>query len=81
MEDEKRIPSNTIYCYGINSIDMEKGIIHTSTCPYYEYGEDIWGTCKLDNSEVMDQVKNCDINMPDDWWEGEEDSGSRKEIS
>ncbi len=57
---KKQIPKDIPYCYTPIKFDMETGIYHTKTCPFYEHKEDgLIGHCRLVNCEVWDQVKVC----------------------
>ena len=63
MVDNKIIPEG-MYCYEITGSRKDKDVgtvLITKRCPYLH--DDF---CELEGIEVMDQVKECRINYPDD---------------
>lgn len=76
-ESQKIIPQGD-YCYNIINIDFNNNppIIHTKTCPFFEYkkdpdntfNEELSGFCNYVKSFdflIDDQVKICGINEHD----------------
>ncbi len=65
--NEDKIPKNTDYCYEIISVDVQKGVIKTSVCPYWsEQGCSFLGLNTKDSVLLWDQVKECNVNLPDE---------------
>ena len=65
---KKKIPKDSFYCYTPTSkmIYPENGLSYYSikVCPFYKYGEYIFGYCNLIKCEVIDQVKECGERCP-----------------
>lgn len=61
---KKQIPKETPYCYTFDEErnkkePLENGGYWIKTCPFYKYGKDYEGGCKLVEGIVIDQVKIC----------------------
>ena len=62
-----KIPKNTDYCYEIITVDMSTGRIKTRVCPYWsEQGCSFLGLDTKDSVLLWDQVKECNVNLPDE---------------
>ena len=70
MIEYSMIPEG-MYCYEITGSERsaEYGMVMTQrTCPYLQRNDNPGGEdfCLLEGIEVMDEVKECRINYPDD---------------
>ena len=65
--NEELIPKNTDYCYTIISVDEITGRIKTNICTYWsEQGCSFLNLDMEDSILLWDQVKECDVNLPDE---------------
>jgi len=62
-----KIPKNTDYCYEIITVDMSTGRMKIKVCPYWsEQGCSFLDLNTKDSILLWDQVKECDVNLPDE---------------